>query len=452
MNVMRFLKGLSYLVAALLFFWFVLMKVASRLVARLGWSGLCPASVSFLVNNPVRRRYMRPVLDWAGIRPGERVLELGPGPGVFTIEAARRAGPAGRLIAVDIQPKMIAQVRQRVAASGLTNVEAYVAGAERLPIPDNSVDLALLISVLPEIQDRPAALAELCRVVRPGGILSITAEFTDPDYLFARETVRLLEAHGFKPAAMYGSWWRYTANFRLVVGLPVSPRYTVADEPALLRDYDGGVGKIRPLLVKRYGEPFVGEIAADAREEFRRLIPQLPYIGGKANRLTFDLLSTAWFLALYRALQRQGKEIDEVGPLLRDVYQAWLDSFPAWLLRLRGWWAFTPPARRRLARQGQWSQQRMYPGNWVFTVNGENGYDLGVDYSECGILKFCREQNATELMPYLCSVDFIMSERAHVGLKRTTTLGEGYERCDFRFKEGGATIWPAGLREEVFGG
>ena len=54
-----------------------------------------------------------------------------------------------------------------------------------------------------------------------------------------------------------------------------------------------------------------------------------------------------------------------------------------------------------------------------------------------------------ELMPYLCSVDFIMSERMGLGLERTTTLAEGSPKCDFRFKHNGPTIWPAGMQEEV---
>ncbi len=81
-----------------------------------------------MTDNPIRRRYMGKVLDRVGIRPGERVLELGPGPGAFTVEAARRTGPGGTLVAVDIQPKMIAAVEKRVAEAGLTNVETHVRG------------------------------------------------------------------------------------------------------------------------------------------------------------------------------------------------------------------------------------------------------------------------------------------------------------------------------------
>lgn len=201
-------------VGGLLFFWLFPLKLIARLLHRFAVSAPCPASLSWLVDNPVRRRYVRPLLGRAGIQPGERVLELGPGPGAFTIGAARLVGPAGRIIAVDIQPEMIARVEERVREAGLANVETHVASAYDLPLEDESVDRAFLVTVLPEILDRGRALSELHRVLKPGGVLSITEEFTDPDYLFAFETVRRVQAASFRLEQRLGKWWVYTLNFR----------------------------------------------------------------------------------------------------------------------------------------------------------------------------------------------------------------------------------------------
>jgi len=212
---MRKFKALWILlgvIGGLAFFWLVVLKVLVRLGG--GRRAPCPASLAWLVNNPIRRRYIRPVLDRVGIRPGERVLELGPGPGAFTVEAARRAGTEGRLIAVDIQPEMIAQVEKRVRKARLTNVEAHVADAYHLPLEDDSVDRAFLVAVLPEIPDQARALAELRRVIKPGGVLSITEDFTDPDYPFAFETIRRVEAAGFSLERRFGNFWLYTINFK----------------------------------------------------------------------------------------------------------------------------------------------------------------------------------------------------------------------------------------------
>ena len=196
------------------FFWLFPLKLLARLAAHQGHSSPCPASLSWLVDSPLRRAYMRPVLEWIGIRPGEWVLELGTGPGAFTLGAARRAGDGGRLIAVDLQPEMIAHVDRRVQGAELTNVETHVASAHALPLDDGSVDRAFLITVLPEIPDRARALAELHRVLRPGGVLSVTEEFFDPHYLLLPETVRLVEDAGFRLEERFGNLWLYTANFR----------------------------------------------------------------------------------------------------------------------------------------------------------------------------------------------------------------------------------------------
>ena len=201
-------------IAGVVFFWLFPLKLISRLAHRFGHSAPCPASLNWLVDNPIRRHWMRPALDRVGMRPGERVLELGPGPGIFTVKAARRVGPEGRLFAVDIQPKMIAQVEKRVREAGLTNVETHVADAYHLPVDDESVDRAYLVTVLPEIPDQARALAELLRVIKPGGLLSITEEFADPDYPFAFETIGRVEAAGFKLDQRFDNFWVYTLNFR----------------------------------------------------------------------------------------------------------------------------------------------------------------------------------------------------------------------------------------------
>jgi ubiquinone/menaquinone biosynthesis C-methylase UbiE len=197
-------------VGVLAFFWLVLL----RIVAKLHGGEPCPFALAWIVDNPLRRRYMAPLLDRVGIRPGERVLELGPGPGAFSLEAARRAERGGTLVAVDIQPRMIAALEEKVRRAGLTNVEVRVADAYDLPLEQESVDRAFLVTVLPEIPDRQRALSELYRVLKPGGVLSITEEFLDPDYPLAGTVVRWAGEAGFELAERHGNWFVYTLNFQ----------------------------------------------------------------------------------------------------------------------------------------------------------------------------------------------------------------------------------------------
>jgi ubiquinone/menaquinone biosynthesis C-methylase UbiE len=351
------------------------------------------------------------------------------------------------VVAVDIQPEMIYRVGQRVRAAGLTNVTVRVADAQELPLPDATVDRAFLISVLDEIPDPARALAELHRILKPNGILSLTAEFLDPDYRFLGETVRQLEPAGFVLVNHFGNIWCYTANFRLVDGDATGRSYYVARQDHLLREFNGVVRRVQPVLMTRYDSQFAEMVAAEARQEYTRLIPQLPYIGGRGNKLTWNLIGTAWFVAFYRAMKAHGRSTEEIGRLLTEMYKVWFDAYPGWLLRLQGWFTFTPLYQRQLERRARQSQERRYPGDWVLTRVLPNGYDFGVDYTECGIVKFCRAQGAAELLPYLCPLDFIMSERMNLGLVRTTTLAQGDSRCNFRFKQGGETQWPAAIAE-----
>ncbi len=427
------------LVGGLLFLWFGVFKLLSKLLG--GHGGPCPSSLGWLVDNPLRRRYMRPVLERVGLRPGETALELGPGPGTFTVEAARQLGPAGRLVAVDIQPKMIARVEQKVREAGLTNVETHVASAYELPVPDATVDRAFLVTVLAEIPDPVRALHEIRRVLKPGGQLSVTEEFADPDYPRRITTVSWAEAAGFYLEACHGSFWVYTLNFRKPAEGQATRAhaYYVLRKNKLLREFDQVVAKVKPLVVARYGEA-ADALTAEAREEYAALIPQLPYLGGRQPFTQF-LIATAWYLALYRVIQRRGGTVEEVGTLCYQLTDAYVRQMPGFVQRLMGRLSFSERYRRLVRTRARESHQRQYAGDYIFNyVEGDGvAFDFGVDYLQCAPCEFLRTQGAPELAPYVCPSDVPLSEMLGWGLKRTVTLAEGGERCDFRFRQGGKT-------------
>jgi len=101
--------------------------------------------------------------------PGETVLDLGSGSALDSILAARRVGPTGKVIGVEMTPAMIDKARANVQALGLKNVEFLHAGIEEIPLPDASADLAMSNGVINLCPDKPRVLAEVFRVLRPGG-------------------------------------------------------------------------------------------------------------------------------------------------------------------------------------------------------------------------------------------------------------------------------------------
>lgn len=103
------------------------------------------------------------------IEPGATVLDLGCGAGTDLLIAAQMAGPSGRAIGVDMTPSMLARARESAEAMGLANVELHESLIESLPAADASVDVVISNGVLDLVPDKEAVLAEIDRVLRPGG-------------------------------------------------------------------------------------------------------------------------------------------------------------------------------------------------------------------------------------------------------------------------------------------
>jgi SAM-dependent methyltransferase len=107
------------------------------------------------------------------IRRGETVLDLGAGSGTDTLIAAAQVGPEGKVYALDITPMMIAKLKENVVRAGVSNVEVIEGNAEAIPLPDASVDVVTSNGVLNLVPDKPTAIAEIFRVLRPDGRVQI---------------------------------------------------------------------------------------------------------------------------------------------------------------------------------------------------------------------------------------------------------------------------------------
>lgn len=113
------------------------------------------------------------VLDGARIADADRVLDVGAGTGLIALAAAGRTGPRGRVVAVDISRDALAECRAGAKAEGHAAVGCVGGQATLLPFPDRSFDVIVTRSVLIYVADKPAAVAEMSRVLRPGGRISV---------------------------------------------------------------------------------------------------------------------------------------------------------------------------------------------------------------------------------------------------------------------------------------
>jgi arsenite methyltransferase len=113
-------------------------------------------------------------LAFAGVRPGQVVLDIGSGAGIDCFLAAEKVGPAGKVIGLDMTPEMIERARQNASEAGVTNVEFRFGDAEKMPVDDASVDWVISNCVINLSPDKPAVFSEIGRILRPGGRISIS--------------------------------------------------------------------------------------------------------------------------------------------------------------------------------------------------------------------------------------------------------------------------------------
>jgi len=152
----------------------------------------CPYGQRFWVEAPhpfITRERLHEAL---APRPGETILEVGPGTGYYTLDVAQGLGRDGALHIFDLQQEMLDHTTRRARDAGIENVEPRQGNARELPYDDATFDAAYLVAVLGEIPDQDAALRELARVLRPGGRLVVGELFGDPHMV----TERALRARG----------------------------------------------------------------------------------------------------------------------------------------------------------------------------------------------------------------------------------------------------------------
>ncbi len=203
-------------------------------------------------------------------------------------------------------------------------------------------------------------------------------------------------------------------------------------------------------LAERFGVSEVAGMRREMQEEYRSLIPRVPYVGGRRNRWSSSLTLSAAALAVYRVVVRHGGDAQDAGKVAYDYARAMARRVPRPLrARLLG------PRRARAEKQARWTQLRRYPDDWMCEVVDGAGqpFDFGMDITECGIVKFLHAQGAGKLTPYLCHLDYVLAEAAGAGLTRTKTLAWGCDRCDFRMTMPGKTTatWPPEFAERNCG-
>ena len=172
----------------------------------------CPYGQRFWVEAPhpvITRERLRAVLR---PEPGERILEIGPGVGYYTLDIAEWVGPEGKVEIFDLQQEFLDHTTNRASEGGLANVIPTQGDATSLPYEDDSIDAVVLTAVLGEIPDPVAALREIARVLKPTGRLIVGELFGDPHFTTQSALKRQAGEAGLTWQSHSGNWFAYFAR------------------------------------------------------------------------------------------------------------------------------------------------------------------------------------------------------------------------------------------------
>ena len=172
----------------------------------------CPYGQRFWVQAPhpgITRQRLREILEPGS---GERILEIGPGTGYYTLDLAEWVGAEGAVEIFDLQQEMLDHTIRRARERGLWNVTPTQGDAQELPYEDDAFDAAVLVTVLGEIPDQDAALREITRVMRPGGRLIVGELFGDPHMVTVASLRRRAETATLRLERRVGSRLAYFAR------------------------------------------------------------------------------------------------------------------------------------------------------------------------------------------------------------------------------------------------
>ena len=181
---------------------------------RFSGHGIYPYELAFLLDNPLRKFIISPkkFVQYLHLNKDSKVLEIGSGPGYFSLEVAGIIHN-GFLVLFDIQIEMLQRCSKKLGENNIHNVFLAQGNAQSLPFNSNTFEVVYLVTVLGEVANPKNCLESICRIIRDGGILSITEMKGDPDILSFDQVNKMAGESGFEFLEKFSTRKGITYNF-----------------------------------------------------------------------------------------------------------------------------------------------------------------------------------------------------------------------------------------------
>ncbi len=205
------------------------------------------------------------------------------------------------------------------------------------------------------------------------------------------------------------------------------------------------------VLLKRYSDYEVESLLAKAREEFIKLAPTIPYIGGYENSGTKNILGAGVMLSYINVLEDYGLEEREIGKILFEMLDKLFKEKSDFSKVIIKFFATRKIGKKFIAKQVEKSMQyEKYPDAWENRILDVEGYDISFNLNRCGICTYYKSQAKENYIKYICLGDFPIFNAIGMKLERPSTIASGGDTCAYRltFSDEKVEAWPPeGLAE-----
>lgn len=187
----------------------------NSVIERFAKKGVFPYQFAFTLLIPIRNIFLSPqkLIERLELKEGDNVLEVGAGPGYFSLKVAKLL-KNGKITLADIQQEMLDIAKKRLAKRKVENANYYLCNGTKFEIEDNKFDVVYMVTVLGEIENQKEYIGEFYRMLKPNGVLSISEQGGDPDKMSVEEIKELLKNFNFEFYKLYGTKNNFTINFK----------------------------------------------------------------------------------------------------------------------------------------------------------------------------------------------------------------------------------------------